>query len=146
MICVDTNLLIYAHRRGAPEHGAAQRAIETAAAQPGGWGFAWPSVAEFWAQVTHPRYPGGPSSPSRAAEFLRSLVETGRARIFIAGAGGFGRLLAEAERLGVGGPRIFDLQIALAALNGGATRLWTHDAGFLYVPGLQIEDPLAGGI
>jgi len=71
-------------------------------------------------------------------------VETGRARIFSPGVNGFARLLADAEQRGVSGPRIFDLQIALAALNGGATRIWTHDAGFLPVPGLVIEDPLSG--
>lgn len=48
-----------------------------------------------------------------------------------------------ARRLGVRGARIFDLQIALIARDNGARELWTHDAGFVTVPGLRVWDPLA---
>ena len=143
MICIDTNILIYAHRKGTPEHRAAQSAIERAASDRLGWGFALPTVAEFWAQVTHPRYPGGPSTPVQAEGFLRSLVDTGHARVFMPGSGFFSAFLDGAQAMSISGPRIFDLQIALAALHAGATRLWTHDGAFVAVAGLRIEDPLA---
>jgi predicted nucleic acid-binding protein len=56
---------------------------------------------------------------------------------------GFGdRLLQVASDLDVSGPRVFDLQIALTAFEGGATELWTHDAAFATVPGLRVADPL----
>jgi len=51
-------------------------------------------------------------------------------------------LFKTAERMKVVGPRIFDLQIALIALDHGARELWTHDAGFITVPGLRRVDPL----
>lgn len=143
MICIDTNILIYAHRKGTHEHRSAQGAIERAASDRKGWGFALPTVAEFWAQVTHPRYPGGPSTPAQADAFLRSLVDTGHARVFTPGLGFFPAFLDGAQAMGLSGPRIFDLQIAVAALQAGATRLWTHDGAFVSVPGLRIEDPLA---
>jgi hypothetical protein len=41
------------------------------------------------------------------------------------------------------GARIFDLQIAVASFEGGATELWTHDGAFVKVPGLRLHDPLA---
>jgi len=44
--------------------------------------------------------------------------------------------------LGIHGARIFDLQIALIALENGATEIWTHDRNFLKIPGLKIHDPL----
>jgi hypothetical protein len=47
-----------------------------------------------------------------------------------------------AEQLGVRGARIFDLQIGLTALDAGATEIWTHDAGFVGLPGLKVRDPL----
>jgi predicted nucleic acid-binding protein len=143
VICIDTNLLIYAHRGGTPEHGAAQAAIESAAARRRGWGFSLPSICEFWAQVTHPRCPGGPSSAVQAARFLESLIESGGARVFGPGPG-FPRLLVETTlELGISGVRVFDVQIGLMAIAGGATRLWTHDASFVALPGLLIEDPLS---
>jgi hypothetical protein len=41
------------------------------------------------------------------------------------------------------GPRIFDLQIALTAFEGGARELWTADSKFVSVPGLPVVFPLA---
>ena len=143
MICIDTNILIYAHRKGTAEHRAAQMVIERAASDRRGWGFALPTVGEFWAQVTHPRYPGGPSTPAQAGGFLRNLVDTGHARVFMPDSRFFSTFLDGAQAMGISGPRIFDLQIALAALHAGATRLWTHDSAFVAVHGLRIEDPLA---
>jgi len=142
MICIDTNILIYAHRRGAVEHEASRAAIERAAEHPRGWGISWPSLGEFWAQVTHPRYPGKPSSPALASGFIRHLVDDARARVFMPPPALPTHLLEVATRFKVVGPRIFDVQIALIAKAGGARRLWTHDAGFTKIPGLIVEDPL----
>jgi hypothetical protein len=47
-----------------------------------------------------------------------------------------------AANLGVTGARVFDLQIGLCALDGGATSVWTHDGGFVKIPGLSVHDPL----
>jgi len=38
MIALDTNLLIYAHRAGAPEHEGARAAIERLVDEGGAWG------------------------------------------------------------------------------------------------------------
>ena len=54
MIAIDTNLLIYAHRCGLPEHRAARRAIQKASVDPRGWGIPFSCIAEFWSVVTHP--------------------------------------------------------------------------------------------
>ena len=142
MICVDTNILIYAHRKGTSEHSAAQAAIGRAAMHGRGWGFSLPTVCEFWAQVTHPRYPGGPSSATQAAGFLDGLIQTGLARVFVPGSDFTHRLIETTRDLGVAGPRVFDVQIGLMALAAGATRLWTHDRAFVPLAGLRIEDPL----
>ena len=37
---------------------------------------------------------------------------------------------------------IFDLQIAVIALEHGAREIWTHDRNFLSVPTVKIRDPL----
>ena len=143
MIVVDTNLLVYAHRAGCPEHSAGRSAIQRAARVPGGWGIALPSLTEFWMVVTHPSSAGGPSTPEQAGAFLTALFETGRPSILCAGPALGLRLVRLAVDLGVSGPRIFDLQIGLIALEGGADVLWTHDKGFVAVPGLRLEDPIA---
>ncbi|MBL6831279.1 MAG: PIN domain-containing protein [Pirellulales bacterium] len=141
MIAIDTNLLIYAHRSGTPEHVDARRAIESALNAPGGCGVATPSVAEFFSIVTHPTATGNPSPPDVAAEFLQSLRESGVDDL-TPGPGFAARLARMAANLGVTGARVFDLQIGLCALDGGATSVWTHDGGFVKIPGLSVHDPL----
>jgi len=141
MIALDTNLLVYAHRAATAEHGAARQAIERAAASDG-WGFAAPVVAEFWAVVTHPAASGRPSTPEEARRFLAALADAG-AHVWSPGTG-FGLRLAQlAADLRVSGNRVFDLQIALCAFEGGARELWTHDASFVTTPGLRLVRPLA---
>jgi len=138
---IDTNLLIYAHRAGEPQHRAAQAALENAANQRGGWGIPWPCVAEFWLNVTHPSSVGKPATPSEAALFMASLTDAG-AKILYPNAATAATVIEIAVRLKVRGPRIFDLQIGVLALQSGVREFWTHDRGFIALPGLKIVDPL----
>jgi uncharacterized protein len=142
MIAIDTNLLVYAHRERTPQHKRARKAIERAAASSRGWGMSAAALPEFWSVVTHPSSEGGPSTPAQAAAFVRALTDAG-AVVWLPGPGFGERLLQTASGLAVSGPRIFDLQIALTAFEGGATELWTHDGAFITVPGLRLFDPLA---
>jgi len=43
----------------------------------------------------------------------------------------------------VSGNRVFDLQIALCAFEGGAREVWSHDARFATIPGLRLVRALA---
>jgi predicted nucleic acid-binding protein len=140
MIALDTNLLVFAHRFSVPQHAEARRALERAAADPDGWGFSLGTVTEFWSVVTHPASPH-PSAPEKARAFLEVLVRDAGAHVFSPGPGFSGRLTALAARLGVRGVRIFDLQIGLAAVEAGASQLWTHDRGFVACPGLEVRRP-----
>jgi toxin-antitoxin system PIN domain toxin len=143
VIAVDTNLLVYAHRTGAPQHRAARLALERAANDDAGWGIALASLAEFWSVVTHPASAGRPSTPVEAAAFVRSLLLSGGAQLWQPGAGFPDRFLMLAADHSIRGSRIFDLQIALTAVENGAREIWTHDRNFLSLPGLRIRDPLA---
>lgn len=143
MIAMDTNLLVYAHRAGAAEHRRARAAVERAARDPRGWGIPLGALVEFWSVVTHPAMPVRPSTAAEASSFIESLVSTGGAEIWVP-APGFGRrLMQAAEAHRVTGSRIFDLQIALNALECGATEIWTHDTRFQSILGLEVRDPIA---
>jgi uncharacterized protein len=143
MIALDTNLLIYAHRTATLESRSARAAIELACNSRNGCGIALPSIAEFYSIVTHPTAKGRPSTPEEAAAFLRSLRDDGGAMIWGQGPHMADRLLQTADDLKITGVRVFDLQIALCALDGGATKIWTHDVNFVKVPGLRVMDPLS---
>lgn len=142
MIAVDTNVLVYAHRRAVPEHRQAREALERAANDTAGWGISLPVLGEFWSIVTHPKALGGPSTVGQAASFIRVLVTDGEMRIWTPAVGFAEYLLQRAVDMSVGGARIFDLQIALIAANAGAREIWTHDLNFVRVPGIRIRDPL----
>jgi len=145
LIAVDTNLLIYAHRRSQPEHLAAKRAIQKACDDIRGWGIALPCIAEFWSVVTHPASFGGPSTPQQAQDFLIALIQDAEASLWLPREGFGGRLTRLAADLGVQGPRIFDLQIGLIGFENGASEIWTHDRGFTALPGMSVYDPLSDG-
>ena len=142
MIAIDTNLLVYAQRRHTPEHRAARRAIERASADRRGWGIPLSCIAEFWCVVTHPASSGGPSPAKEARGFLHELMANGGANVWTPGTGFWERLTQLASDMKIAGARVFDLQIALIALENGATELWSHDRGFGALPGLVVRDPL----
>lgn len=92
--------------------------------------------------VTHPSASGRPSASVEARGFIDALAEAG-AKILSPGPALAQRVLETGARLGVTGPRVFDLQIAVTALDHGATQLWSHDQRFVTPPGLRLVDPLA---
>lgn len=141
MIALDTNLLVYAHRSTVPQHRAARRAIERAASGDA-WGFAQASLTEFWAVVTHRESSGRPSTAAEATAYVEALVEAGAA-VLAPGPDFADRLLQLANDLKVTGSRVFDLQIAMSAMDHSAIELWTHDHHFVRIPGLRISDPLS---
>lgn len=142
MIAVDTNLLVYAHRSGLPEHRRARQALERASTDRRGWGIALATVAEFWSVVTHPAA-ARPSRADEAAAFLTNLTRDADMQVWTPGPRFEDRLLQLAADVAIMGARIFDLQIGLTAFEHGASELWTHDHGFAKIPGLRIIDPLA---
>ena len=89
-------------------------------------------------------------------QWRHHLVSRLRREAAASGSPALGSLLAEVESypsapadsadLGVAGPRVFDLQIALTAQDNGASQIWTHDSQFIRVPGLRIVFPLHGGV
>ena len=143
MIVIDTNILVYAHRAAATEHRAAIRVFEWLRQNGDAWAITLPTVAEFWMVVTHPSSIGGPSKPDVAARFLDALLTTGGGTI-LQPRSGFGSRLVQLYRdLAVSGPRVFDAQIALIALEHGARTIYSHDRRFITVPGIEVLDPVA---
>lgn len=142
VIAIDTNLLVYAHRSGVPEHTAARKAIERAFGDPRGSGISLPCIAEFLSVVTHPSAAGGPSTPEHAEKFITSLMESANVAIWMPHSGFPARYLKWSTVLAVTGPRVFDLQIAIIASENGAQEIWTHDRNFLRFRGMRIHDPL----
>jgi len=141
VIAVDTNLLVYAHRRDAPWHLDAVEVLrELVEGRSGSWAIPWPCLHEFMAVVSRSSWTrpmpmvDAVEAVSRllAAPTLELLAETDR----------HWEVLAELLRAGVLGPRVHDARIAAICLEHGVTELLTADRDFSAYPSLRTRNPL----
>ena len=142
MTAVDTNILVYAHRRDSAFHARATDCVRQLAEGSGPWCIPWPSVHEFMATVTSTRVFKQPTPVAEAwtqverwlaSPMLRLLAEEeGYAQVL-------GRLLAASR---VAGPKIHDARIAALAIFHGASELLTADRDFSRFTELTVRNPL----
>ena len=67
MIAVDTNLLVYAHRRESRHHEIASAIMRGFAEGDNAWAIPWPCCYEFLSVVTNPRiWKDSASSPEQS--------------------------------------------------------------------------------
>jgi uncharacterized protein len=142
LIAVDTNVLVYAHRRDSPFHDAAAAAIREVAESPAPWALPWPCVHEFYSIATHPRIYDPPSSPAEAIGQIDAWLES--PAVVPLGEGGtywsvLSSLLASAK---VTGPLVHDARIAALCLSHGIRELWSADRDFSRFRELKITNPL----
>lgn len=144
MLAVDTNVLVYAHRREAPEHAVALELLRSLAAGPEPWAIAWPSVYEFFSVVTNPKiWKQAASSPDQAWAQLAAWFAAPAVRL-LSEPDGFATVLAGfARRLRVRGPVIHDARIAAICVAHGVDKLLTRDRDFSLFPELELEDPFS---
>jgi uncharacterized protein len=142
MVAVDTNVLVYAHRREASEHIAARALVAALAEGAEPWSIAWPCVYEFFSVVTNPRiWKQAASSPEQAWAQLAAWLAAPAVRVLSEPAG-FATVLAGFARRGrVRGPVIHDARIAAICVAHGVDKLLTRDRDFSLFPELAVEDP-----
>jgi uncharacterized protein len=142
VIAVDTNVLVYAHRRDSPFHDVAAAAIREIAESPAPWALPWPCAHEFYSIVTHPRIYDPPSSPAEAISQIDAWLES--PSVVPLGEGGtywsvLSLLLASAK---VTGPLVHDARIAALCLSHGIRKLWSADRDFSRFRELKVTNPL----
>ncbi|MHC4920191.1 MAG: PIN domain-containing protein, partial [Planctomycetota bacterium] len=76
MIAVDTNLLVYAHRRDSAWHEPARNCVKAAAEGRAPWAIPWRCLHEFLAIVTHPKIYRPPTPLAKALEQVRAWLES----------------------------------------------------------------------
>ena len=141
MIAVDTNLLVYAHRREMRSHHAAFDAIGGLAEGRSAWAVPWSCAHEFISVVTNPKPFKRPTSPRDAIAFLRSL-ESEHFHWLAEGPGYLDKLSRLLASGGVVGGRIHDARIAALCLYHGVRELWSADRDFSMFPQLKTHNPL----
>ncbi|MGH7467716.1 MAG: type II toxin-antitoxin system VapC family toxin [Longimicrobiales bacterium] len=143
MIALDTNLLVYAHRREAREHPAALDLLRRFAESGSPWAIPWPCIYEFFSVVSNVRiWKSAASTPEQAWLQLEAWFAAPGVQL-LAETAGFTELLAGfARRARVRGPIVHDARVAAICVAHGVTKLLTRDRDFSLFPELVTEDPL----
>lgn len=142
MIAVDTNLLVYAHRRDSSWHSAAREAVTGLAEGRGTWAIPWPCVHEFLAIVTHPRI-YRPATPLAGAIDQVSAWLESPSVVTLAENDSYWVVLGECLSAGrIEGAQVHDARITALCLAHGVRALWTHDRDFGRFPALTVHNPL----
>ncbi len=144
MIAVDTNVLVYAHRRESQVHALAVQTLRELAEGSRRWAIPWPCCYEFLSVVTNRRiWRGSESSPEAAWAQLRAWIDSPSIRL-IGETSGFVEILGRLVRHPrVRGPVVHDARVAAICLAHGADELLTRDRDFALFPELKTRDPFA---
>ena len=144
MIAVDTNILVYAHRRESRVHDEAVEVLRELAEGSRRWAIPWPCCYEFLSVVTNRRiWRGAESSPGEAWGQLRAWVDS-PSNLLLGETRGFletlGRLV---RRPRVRGPLVHDARVAAICLAHGIDELLSRDRDFALFPELKTRNPFA---
>lgn len=140
---VDTNLLVYATFRDAPEHERARTWLDGRLGDPdAGAVLCWPVVYSFLRLITSPRVfgqhavPLGEAWPVAAAYLAQPAV-----RIVTPGAGHAAIAAGLFATAGLRSDDVPDVFLAALAIEHGLV-LASHDSGFRRFAGLRTLDPI----
>lgn len=144
MIAIDTNILIYAHRRDSQWHSQARDRIKQLAEGRAMWAIPWPCLHEFLAIATHPRVFSPPTPLTDALEQVEAWMESPTLA-----------LLAETDihwpsvkplllAGQIQGPQVHDARIAALCIQHGVRELWSADRDFSRFSALAVVNPMLG--
>ena len=142
MIAVDTNVLVYAHRRDSPFHNAAAAAIRELAQSPVPWALPWPCLHEFYSITTHPRIYDPPSSADEAIGQIAAWLDSPSLVLLSEGSTYWSVLSSLLASAKVTGPLVHDARIAALCLSQGIRELWSTDRDFSRFPQIKATNPL----
>jgi toxin-antitoxin system PIN domain toxin len=142
MIAIDTNILVYAHRRDSEWHELADRCLTQLAESTVPWAIPWPCIHEFMAIATHPRIYNPPTPLADAIAQVECWIEA-PTLVMLSESSGYWDALGDLLIHGrVAGPQVHDARIAALCQHHGVAELWTADRDFNRFPNLTVVNPL----
>jgi hypothetical protein len=142
LIAVDTNVLVYAHRRDSAWHTPAADCLTALAEGRAPWAIPWPCVHEFYAVVTHPRIYRPPTRPAQAIDQIEAWLESPSVVLLAEGESYWPALKVMLDGAQIAGPVIHDARVAGLCRIHGVRELWTADRDFSRFGDLRTHNPL----
>lgn len=142
MIGLDTNILVYAHRRDSEWHEPAAACVRNLAEGAASWALPWPCLHEFLAIVTHERIYSPPTTTAKALEQIGAWLESPSVVLLSESSGYwdvFSLLIGKSK---VHGPRVHDARIAALCVHHGVRELLSADRDFSRFGDLKTRNPL----
>ncbi len=141
---VDTNLLVYAHRREPEQHAGSAELMRTLAEGTRPWAIPWPCVYEFFGIVTHPRiWKDAASSPDQAWSQIESWTQSPSSSLLHETGDFVSTLQRFVARPRVRGPIVHDARVAAICVAHGVDELLSADRDFALFPELRTRNPLS---
>ncbi|NJD18910.1 MAG: PIN domain-containing protein [Gemmatimonadetes bacterium] len=144
MIAIDTNILVYAHRRDTTQHAEAADVVRRRAESREPWAVPWPCIHEFLAVVTHPRIFRPPSTLAEAVAQVEAWRASPALVLLGEGAGYWPHAREAVSRGRATGPKVHDARVAALCAYHGVRELWSADRDFHRFPGVRVRNPLVG--
>ncbi|SON62376.1 Ribonuclease VapC48 [Mycobacterium simulans] len=145
MIAVDTNILVYAHRRDAEFHDEAAERIKELAEGRSAWAIPWPCLHEFFAISTHPRIYDPPSTRNQAVAQMGAWLASPSLTMLGEPAGYWDQLKHVLASGRVTGSMVHDARVAALCVAHGVRELWSADRDFgRFSSVLAVRNPLTG--
>jgi hypothetical protein len=142
LIAVDTNVLVYAHRRDLRFHEGALNALERLASGTDPWAIPWPVAHEFLAIVTGRAFGERRTPVTVAFAALEAWLAHPLCRPLAEGTEHLVVLGGLMQRAGLTGAAIHDARIAAICIEHEVDELWTADRDFTRFPDLRTRNPL----
>lgn len=144
MIALDTNVLVYAHRRECDVHEQARELVRGLAEGSSSWAIPWPCVYEFFAVVTNKRlWKSTATDPAHAWSQIAAWTDSPSV-VLLAEPPEFAEILQGfLTRPRVRGGAVHDARIAALCAAHGVDKLLTRDRDFSLFPALRTENPFA---
>jgi len=143
LIAVDTNLLVYAHRRDSEFHDRAAERLKGLAEGRSGWAIPWPCLHEFFAIVTRPRIYDPPSTRNQAIAQIDAWLAAPTVSLLSEGTQYWDELKPLLASGRVSGAMVHDARIAALCASHGIRELWSADRDFSRFGGaVTVRNPL----
>lgn len=142
MIAVDTNILVYSHRRDAEQHQKAQELVGHLADGLAPWAIPWPCIHEFLANVTHPAIWKTQTPLEAALDQVQAWSDSPSVQFLCESRNHLAELAHLLREGRVTGARVHDARVAAVCLSHGVNELWSADRDFGRFRKLRTKNPL----
>lgn len=142
MIAIDTNILVYAHRKDSPFYATAAQAVRDLAEGGASWAIAWPCLHEFLAIVTHPKIYKPATPLAKALAQIDTWLESPSLQLLHENSDYWFNLKDVVSSSQVVGGKIHDARIAAICLYNNVKTLWSVDRDFSRFKDLTVINPL----